>query len=83
MDKINLNVRLQADIASEEADFLLLLVDGRSEITSSERALSSIITKSNKPYILVANKIDDKSHEIDALTYCQLATCGSRRSQES
>ena len=59
MDKINANVRLQADIATEEADLLLFLVDGRSEITSSEFFLSSIITKSNKPYILVTNKIDD------------------------
>jgi len=72
MDKINANVRLQVDIATEEADFLLLLVDGRSEVTSTERTLFSIIIKSNKPYILVANKIDDQSHEIDALTYCEI-----------
>ena len=52
MDKINSNVRLQADIATDEADLLLLLVDGRTEITSSEKVLTSIITKTNKPYLL-------------------------------
>ncbi len=72
VDKINSNVRLQADIAAEEADFLLFLVDGRSELTSSERTLASIITKLNKPYLLVANKIDDKSHESDVFVYCEL-----------
>ena len=72
MDKINSNVRLQADIAADEADFLLFLVDGRSELTSSEKTLASIITKLNKPYLLVANKIDDKSHESDALIYYEL-----------
>ena len=34
--------------------------------------MASIITKLNKPYLLVANKIDDKSHEMDALIYCEL-----------
>ena len=43
MDKINANVRLQADIAADEADFLLFLVDGRAELTSSERTLATII----------------------------------------
>ena len=71
-DKINSNVRLQADIAADEADFLLFLVDGRSEITSSEMNLASIITKLNKPYLLVANKIDDQTHESDVFTYCSL-----------
>ena len=72
VDKINSNVRLQADIAAEEADFLLFLVDGRSELTSSEKTLASIITKLNKPYLLVANKIDDKSHESDIFIYYEL-----------
>ena len=72
IDTINANVRLQADIAAAEADFLLFLVDGRSELTSSERTLALIITRLNKPYLLVANKIDDKSHESDALIYCEL-----------
>ena len=72
MDKINSNVRLQADIAAAEADFLLFVVDGRSELTSSERTLASIIQKLNKPYLLVANKIDHKTHEPDALVYCEL-----------
>jgi len=72
IDKINSNVRFQANIAAEEADFLLFLVDGRSELTSIERTLASIIIKLNKPYLLVANKIDDQSHESDIFVYCEL-----------
>ncbi len=71
-DKINKHVRLQADIALDEADLLLLLVDGRAQATSSEQVLSTIIKKSGKPFLLVANKIDDKSHENDALSYYEL-----------
>ena len=58
-DEINKHVRLQADIAAEEADFLILLVDGRSELTSSEKILAELIIAMEKPFILVANKIDD------------------------
>ena len=59
-------------IALDEADMLLLLVDGRSPVTSSEQVLSEIIKKSGKPFLLVANKIDDISHENDALSYYEL-----------
>ena len=44
-DEINKHVRLQADIALDEADLLLLLVDGRVQATSSEQVLSTIIKK--------------------------------------
>ena len=71
-DQINSNVRLQADIAADEADFVLFLVDGRSDFTSSDKTLASIITKLNKPYLLVANKIDDVSHEADIFVYYEL-----------
>ncbi len=71
-DKINKHVRLQADIAAEEADFLILLVDGRSELTASERTLATLIVESEKPYILVANKIDDISHEKDIFSLYEL-----------
>ena len=64
-DEINKHVRLQADIAAEEADFLILLADGRSELTSSEKTLAELIISMEKPFILVANKIDDISHEKD------------------
>ena len=71
-DEINKHVRLQADIAAEEADFLILLVDGRSELTSSEKTLAELIISMEKPFILVANKIDDISHEKDIFELYEL-----------
>jgi GTP-binding protein len=71
-DEINKHVRLQADIAAEEADFIILLVDGRSEITSSEKTLAELIISMEKPFILVANKIDDISHEKDIFALYEL-----------
>ena len=71
-DEINKHVKLQADIAAEEADFLILLVDGRSELTSSEKTLAELIIATEKPYILVANKVDDIVHEQDIFSLYEL-----------
>ena len=50
-DIIENHVRIQAEIAAEEADMVILLVDGRSRITSSDQFLARHVQKSEKPYI--------------------------------
>ena len=62
-DIIESNVRQQAEIAAEEADIVILLLDGRSRITSSDQFLARQIQKSEKPYILAVNKIDELNME--------------------
>ena len=54
---IDQQVNFQAEIAKERSDLILFLVDGRSDLTASDRILAEIIKKSNKPYILIVNKI--------------------------
>ena len=49
-DIMNKHIRNQAQIAIEEADLIIFLVDGKSEITSSDRILADIVKKSQKPY---------------------------------
>ena len=62
-DKIEKQVKFQAEIAREEADLVLFVVDGRNDITSSDRHLAKISLESNKPCILVVNKIDKLTNE--------------------
>ena len=57
-DIMNKHIQNQAQIAIKEADLIIFLVDGKSEITSSDRILADIVKKSEKPSILVVNKID-------------------------
>ncbi|MBC8479309.1 MAG: ribosome biogenesis GTPase Der [FCB group bacterium] len=71
-DVIEKAVRFQAEIATQEADILLLMVDARSEITSSDRVLAEYMLKSEKPFILVANKVDDVLHEMDSYLFYEL-----------
>ena len=57
-DIIAKQVTFQAEIARNEANLILLVVDGRDDITSTDRSLAEAINKSNKPCILVINKVD-------------------------
>jgi len=62
----------QADVALRKAAHVILLVDGRSEITGSDRDLAQMLQKSGKPLSLAVNKVDtagreDLAHEFYSL----------------
>lgn len=52
-------IRAQAQIAIEEADIIVYVVDGQVGITNDDREIAKILFKSKKPIILAVNKIDD------------------------
>ena len=51
----------QADIAIEMAQVILLVVDGKEELTASDFDVADKLRRSKKPVILVVNKIDNFS----------------------
>ena len=54
-------IRIQANIAIDEADVIVFVVDGRIGITKDDRMVAKILHKVNKPVILAVNKIDENS----------------------
>lgn len=60
-DIIKNQIKYQAQIAIDEAEIILFVVDGRSGITTIDQEVASILRKSNKDIILVMNKIEDFS----------------------
>lgn len=50
------------EIALEEADVILFVTDGKLGITKDDRMVAKMLHKSNKPVVLVVNKIDDGAH---------------------
>ena len=56
-------VRNQARLAMEEADIIVLLMDGRTGPTPQDIELVDMLRKAEKPVIHVANKIDSPSKE--------------------
>ncbi len=57
-DVILKQMRLQAEIAIEMADVILLMVDAKSGIQPADSDIASILRKSGKPVLVVVNKCD-------------------------
>jgi GTPase len=67
----------QARVALERAAHIILLIDGRAEITSSDRELVQLLHRLGKPVALAVNKIDTAAsdvlaHEFHALGIADL-----------
>ncbi len=60
------HIRKQAELAIEEADLVLFVVDARAGLTGTDEDVAKVLRRSEKPVILVANKVEhfDKAHEL-------------------
>ena len=56
----NAEIKIQAEIAIEEADIILFVVDGKEGLTHNDLVVRDILRKSNKKVIVAINKIDVK-----------------------
>ncbi|MCX5775544.1 MAG: ribosome biogenesis GTPase Der [Firmicutes bacterium] len=52
-------IRAQAEIAIEEADVIVFVVDGKVGISADDRLVAKMLYKAGKPVVLAVNKIDD------------------------
>jgi GTP-binding protein len=56
----------QARVALEEADAIVMVVDGRTELASSDIDLARLLRRLNKPLFLAVNKVDTTGQEAAA-----------------
>jgi GTP-binding protein len=66
---ITRQVAEQARRAVEAADLVLFVVDTKSGVTPGDEEVASILRRSGKPVIVLANKVDDPSRDDDALEF--------------
>jgi GTP-binding protein len=57
----NEQIKRQAEIAIEEADSLIMVVDSKIGITDLDQELARILLRTKKPLCLAVNKVDDPS----------------------
>ncbi|WP_249030008.1 ribosome biogenesis GTPase Der [Tannockella kyphosi] len=52
-------IQMQAEIAIDEADVIIFVVNGREGVTREDEYVARLLQRSRKPVILAVNKIDD------------------------
>jgi GTP-binding protein len=66
------NVRSQAELAIDEADEIVFMVDARSGITAADEEVADLLRRTEKPVILAANKADNEARRQDAVEFYSL-----------
>jgi GTP-binding protein len=62
-DELSAHVRRAAEEALSESDLLLFVVDAKEGLSPIDKELARTLRKSQKPVVLVINKIDNEKHE--------------------
>jgi GTP-binding protein len=68
----------QAEVALKRASHIIFLVDGRAEITASDRDLARMLQRLGKPVTLAVNKVDTGAHESLAHQFYELGIADVR-----
>ena len=59
-ENFNAEIKAQAEIAIDEADVIVFVVDGKEGLTANDYTVKDILKKSGKPVIVAINKTDAK-----------------------
>lgn len=71
-DRFEVAIREQVEIATDEADLILFVVDVETGITDLDQAVAHMLRKVEKPVLLVANKADNQERRWNASVFFQL-----------
>ncbi len=71
-EKFNDEIRIQAEIAIEEADIVVFIVDGKDGLTSNDYVIRDILKKSGKKIIVAINKVDSKLSTVHIYAFYEL-----------
>lgn len=65
-------ILMQAELAMDEADIILFVVDGLSELDQTDLYISNLLHKTNKEVIIVVNKLDNEKRKENIYNYYEL-----------
>lgn len=58
-DELLKQVRMQAELAIDESDLIVFVTDGKTGLTAADEGIAQMLYRSNKPILLVVNKLDN------------------------
>ncbi len=65
-------MRAQANLAIDEADVILFIVDAKDGLTSADQEVADILYRSKKPVVLGVNKVDNSKQEMNLYEFYSL-----------
>ena len=65
-------VKEQVELAINEADVIIFLVDVRDGVVPSDREIGDMLRQTSKPIVLVANKVDNAKLEAEVIEFYEL-----------
>ncbi len=65
-------IRNQAELAIEEADVIVFLVDVKEGLTAADEEVAAMLRNTDKPVILAANKADNQERRLNAMEFYAL-----------
>lgn len=71
-DAILKSIRVQAELAIEEADVIVFMCEAKSGLTSSDEEVAQILFRSGKPIVLAINKVDNMKRSEDIYEFYTL-----------
>ncbi|MBS1272048.1 MAG: GTPase Der [Candidatus Marinimicrobia bacterium] len=71
-DQINTTVRRQVDVAMEQADWIIFVVDASTGITTIEQELANKLREQTDRVLVVVNKVDSDNQEMAAHEFWNL-----------
>jgi len=66
------HVQAQAELAIEEADVIVFMVDAGSGITAADQEVADVLRRTKKPIIVAANKADNATRRMDTVEFYNL-----------
>ena len=71
-ENFNEEIRVQAEVAIDQADVVVFVVDGKEGLTLNDLAVRDILRKSNKRVIVAINKVDVKTAQDNMYDFYEL-----------
>ena len=66
------NIKMQAEIAMEEADVIIFLTSVREGVTATDEHIAKMLYRTNKPVLLAVNKVDNPESRADVFDFYAL-----------
>ena len=68
----NDEIKVQAEIAIEESDVVIFIVDGKEGLTANDKVVRNMLLKSNKKVVVAINKVDNKASQDNMYDFYEL-----------